>query len=359
RALKAFRLYLMGLPRFTVEIDAAYIKGMLNNPDEIPNATLNRWISYIQLFSFTLRHVPAERHQAPDGLSRRPLASEEEIDDPEDFEDLVDKKLEAFLCQRPTPFLILSTTTPDKPSPLIPRSKFAKRRDIEISFIRYYLENLKWPGEISQAQKLSLASQVSRYFIRDAHIFWADRITTRKSTGHSPYFMAHGVEPVFPFDLAEATYLAPSLSELVSTEDLIAIRARQLEKRPADLQEMHDLIYRSRLESADEFSKNFHSTIRQYDLPPGQLVLVRNSQAETDLGRKWLPRYLGPYVVLSRSSGGSYTLAEMDGTPSKLRFAAKRIIPYFLRPGTIIPDSTMPIDDSNLESSDPDNASDS
>jgi hypothetical protein len=34
------------------------------------------------------------------------------------------------------------------------------------------------------------------------HIFWADRVTTRKDTGFSPFFIAHGVEPVLPFDLA-------------------------------------------------------------------------------------------------------------------------------------------------------------
>src|SRR5260221_6958719 len=31
--------------------------------------------------------------------------------------------------------------------------------------------------------------------------FWADRATTRKSTGHSPFFMVHSVEPILPFDL--------------------------------------------------------------------------------------------------------------------------------------------------------------
>src|SRR5436190_10547504 len=30
RALRAYRVWLVGLPRFTVEVDAKYIKGMLN-----------------------------------------------------------------------------------------------------------------------------------------------------------------------------------------------------------------------------------------------------------------------------------------------------------------------------------------
>jgi hypothetical protein len=70
RALQSYRLWLVGLPRFDVEVDAKYIKGMLNNPDVVPNAAINRWIAGILLFDFELVHIPAERHMAPDGLSR-------------------------------------------------------------------------------------------------------------------------------------------------------------------------------------------------------------------------------------------------------------------------------------------------
>ncbi|KZT31595.1 hypothetical protein SISSUDRAFT_974489, partial [Sistotremastrum suecicum HHB10207 ss-3] len=90
-SLKQTRAWTFGIKNFVVETDASYIKGMLNNPDEIPNATLNRWIAYIQLFSFTLRHIPAERHKAPDGLSRRPLAEDEEPFDSEGFDKLLDE----------------------------------------------------------------------------------------------------------------------------------------------------------------------------------------------------------------------------------------------------------------------------
>jgi len=44
---------------------------MLKNPDVQPNAALNGWIAAIILFDFKLVHVLAEKHQGPDGLSRR------------------------------------------------------------------------------------------------------------------------------------------------------------------------------------------------------------------------------------------------------------------------------------------------
>jgi hypothetical protein len=67
-------------------------------------------------------------------------------------------------------------------------------------------------------------------------VFWAERVTILKATGLSPYFMIHGVEPLFPFDLSEATFLVPTPdSDTVSRAALIAWRARQLQKRREDI----------------------------------------------------------------------------------------------------------------------------
>jgi hypothetical protein len=63
-----------------VEVDAKYIKGMLNAPDLQPNAAINRWIQGILLFDFNLIHVPGKTFHAPDALSRRGLAEGETIE---------------------------------------------------------------------------------------------------------------------------------------------------------------------------------------------------------------------------------------------------------------------------------------
>ena len=88
-ALHALHFHLVGIHNLVVEMDALYIRGMLNNPDLQPNATINRWIAAILLFNFKLVHVPAEKHHGPDGLSRRePVEGEDEDeDDPEDWID--------------------------------------------------------------------------------------------------------------------------------------------------------------------------------------------------------------------------------------------------------------------------------
>ena len=58
RALYEARIYLVGLEHFFVEVDASYIKGMINNPDVQPSATINQWIAAILLFNLEIRHIP-------------------------------------------------------------------------------------------------------------------------------------------------------------------------------------------------------------------------------------------------------------------------------------------------------------
>ena len=62
----------------TVEVDAKYIKDMINNPDMHPNAAVNQCIAAILVFSFKLVHFPGKEFQGPDGLSRRRRTEEDE-----------------------------------------------------------------------------------------------------------------------------------------------------------------------------------------------------------------------------------------------------------------------------------------
>ncbi|KAF8545808.1 hypothetical protein OG21DRAFT_1368261, partial [Imleria badia] len=71
RALRSVRVFIFGATNLVVELDAKSIQGMINNPDLQLNATINRWITGILLFHFEFRHVPAEKHTGPDGLSLR------------------------------------------------------------------------------------------------------------------------------------------------------------------------------------------------------------------------------------------------------------------------------------------------
>jgi hypothetical protein len=539
-----------------VEVDAEYIKGMLNHPDLLPNATLNRWIAIIKLSDFELKHVPADKHKAPDGLSRRPPTSEEKAEaEADDVEGWIDETLETFALKEGIP------ESPDNRDSTIPATAKSNEEWGELREIKKFLMTLQFSQENDpeKVRKLTQKLEATRFFVEEGRLYkrnpagnhqrvigkkkrleilhqihdelghkgffpcrtrlytrfwwpnatedlkwylktcqecqernimkinipptvpepaqlfgqihvdtmfmpkargfryivhavcslsgwpeakalayekgktigdflfnqilcrygavrkivtdngkpfikaleyisekygirhirispynsqaqgivecahfglreslvklcgnrlndwplklnlalWAQRVTTKKGLGYSPYYMAYGLEPTFPFDIEEATYLAPSLDRTVSTEELVALRARQLEKREDDLQAMKEAIWKRRRELAGEFSKRNEHTIRGYHFEPGRLVLVRNSGDEGGLRNKYKPRYLGPYVVVYRNEGGAYILAEMDGTVSNLCFAAKRLIPYHLRSRIKLPNANEAIENSN------------
>lgn len=587
RALRSSRIWIFGIPLLMVEVDAKYIKGMLNNPDVQPNATINRWIAGILLFSIKLRHVPGESHSGADGLSRRKRADDdpEELDDHEDwldhqlglwlsayfqrmgqtlpkirddgslitYPDINTTRTSAYV-QCPTSGFFASTLAqsislepPIDPETVIiipPRNDRLRALDQELLDIQDYLTNFIAP-ELSERQLLRFVQRAKRFFmaegrlfrrddqrqhklvilqpahrvkiLQDIHddlghkgpfptramirqrfwwpglesdvnwwcgtcqlcqerqrttiripptvariatlfqkiyidtmfmpksnkksmivharcslssypefrvlvretgeaigrfiledilcrwgyvseivtdngkpyiaaldwlskkygirhikisgynsqangaieskhysvreaivklcddniyrwpevahlIFWAERVTIRRSTGFSPYYLVHGVEPVMPFDLAEATFLVPPLQPTMSTTELIALRARQLARRPEDLAAARDRVYAARFASLKQFTEKFKHTIRDYDFQPGQLVMVKNTMVESEIGwRKYEDKYYGPLVVLKRHHGGSYVLAELDGSVSMLRCAAFRVAPYYPR----------------------------
>jgi hypothetical protein len=169
------------------------------------------------------------------------------------------------------------------------------------------------------------------------HTFWADRVTTRKATGHSPFYMAHGVEPILPFDITLATFLVPNIAKPLTTSELLAIHARQLQMHDEDLAAIHSNVLKSCFKSVWQFESTHEKSLHDFNFKPGALVLVRNMSIKTDLGHKSKPRYLGPMAVVCCTPNGAYRLAELNGAISKLRFAAFRLIPYHAHSCSSIP----------------------
>ena len=110
-----------------------------------------------------------------------------------------------------------------------------------------------------------------------------------------------------------------------------------LQKRPQDLERVRSMVLKARWDSVRQLEKSMKDKIRDFDFKPGTLVLVRNSRADKTMSDKTKPRYLGPMIVVRRTRGGSYILGELDGSLSKLRYAAFRIIPYLPRDICSIP----------------------
>jgi ribonuclease HI len=83
KALQKLRFWLYGV-HFILETDANTLVAQLNRAaTDLPGALVTRWLAWIRLFDFEVRHVKGRKHTAADGLSRRPqsdLDSEDDLD---------------------------------------------------------------------------------------------------------------------------------------------------------------------------------------------------------------------------------------------------------------------------------------
>jgi hypothetical protein len=163
------------------------------------------------------------------------------------------------------------------------------------------------------------------------HTFFADKIMPRKATGFSPFYLLYGIDPVLPFDLTEVTYLVDGFYAGMDSVDLLALRIRQLEKRPSDLAKAAESIIAQRVKNKAQFEKRYRRLLRKEDYEPGELVIVQNSSTFKSHNRKHKARYLGPLVVERKTIGGSYVLKDLDGTINRRSVAARRLLPYHSR----------------------------
>jgi hypothetical protein len=117
----------------------------------------------------------------------------------------------------------------------------------------------------------------------------------------------------------------------MSPSELLALRTRQIEKRPEDMQQAAERLRASRFRSKAEFESRYQARFYREEYHPDELVLVRNSRIANDLGGKAKPKWLGPYAVVRRTKGSSYVLRELSGALSTQGISATRLLPYISR----------------------------
>lgn len=130
-----------------------------------------------------------------------------------------------------------------------------------------------------------------------AAVLWADRSTVKSTTGLSPYYVLCGSEPVLPIELEIPTWRILPWNEVHTTEELLAMRARQIQRRDEDLEEAILHLQRRRMDGKEDFDDTHQ--IRVAELEKGDLILLHDTKRDAVMSTavKLAYRWLGPYRI--------------------------------------------------------------
>ena len=147
---------------------------MNRSATDLPGALVTRWIAYIRLFDFVVRHVPGNKHTAADGLSRRPRTESDDIDEENevDIDDFIDAEINAFR--------VAPITADDNESD--PGSALSQGQDPDLELledgyseeswrIAQYLTTLRRPDGLSRAEFRSFKRKALQFAVLEGNLY--------------------------------------------------------------------------------------------------------------------------------------------------------------------------------------------
>jgi len=161
-------------------------------------------------------------------------------------------------------------------------------------------------------------------------VTFADRISTKRTTGYSPYELQFGQLAVLPVDHELGSFLTVDWTEIRTTAELLEARTKQLEGRKDMLEEAYSRMKKARETSVRYWDQRLAHRLRK-PLKPGDLVLVYNKALETQWGNLFKHKWNGPYRIVKQVKKGPYVIAELDGTILARTFAASHIKKFYPR----------------------------
>ena len=165
-----------------------------------------------------------------------------------------------------------------------------------------------------------------------APVLFAMRTTVSRATGYSPYYLLYGQHPVFSYDIEEITWQTLDWDQVYSHEDLIAMRARQIQRRDVNLEKAHDRLRASRKKAIEDYARRHHYKFDFADYEEGMYVWLRESKLDEIKGGKGEWTYAGPYIIHEKRDHDSFVLRELSGAVLKGHVNIRRLRLFFFRP---------------------------
>eukprot|EP00249_Psilotum_nudum_P025170 c29402_g1_i1 orf=3-920(-) len=140
-------------------------------------------------------------------------------------------------------------------------------------------------------------------------VLWAYRVTSKTTTGFSPFKLTYGIEGILPIEYDVST-LRTLTHEHLDEEVSIPDRITQLH----ELEETRCLAVQAIEKAQQKQKKAFDAKVKTCVFDVGTLVQVYDSRHHARIQKKFLPTWEGPYkIVKAHYDNGTYELEELDG----------------------------------------------
>ena len=161
-------------------------------------------------------------------------------------------------------------------------------------------------------------------------VLLTDRSTVRKSTGYTPFYFNYGADAVLSIELDIPTWKTLPWLEIQTIKKLLALRARQIQRKDEDLKKAALYLRRMREKGKKVFDAD--NRLRQDPVAVGEVVLLYDIKEDKNLSARLEYRWLGFYWIHeANNEKGTYLLAELDGAVLRGTFIDNRLKRYYTR----------------------------
>ena len=159
----------------------------------------------------------------------------------------------------------------------------------------------------------------------------AIRCTASRMTGYSPYFLLYGRNPLLSFDIADRTWETLDWDNVLTTDDLIAVRIQQIARRDEIVTEALKRQKEKRQRAVDDFNRKYGKNFADGNFEVGTWVLKHETWLDNQHGNKGALRWSGPFVIHERLNDHQYRLREIDGTVRREKVSRHRLNIFYFR----------------------------